>query len=65
MLYIIAKAILGEDYLDTHVINDWIKAFDRKCIHEKYKDAHDRIKLEEKELDDILKYKTIDEVKTK
>ena len=65
MLYIIAKAILGEEYLDSHVINDWIKAFDRKCIHEKYKDAHARVKLEEKELDDILKYKTIDEVKTK
>ena len=65
MLYIIAKTILGEDYLVSHTINDWIKAFDMKCIHERYKDAHDRVKLEEKELDEILRHKVIDEVKIK
>ena len=63
MFYIICKEILGEEYIIEHSIADWVKALDRKCVHEPYHKAHERIELEEKDLDELMKRKAIDEVK--
>ena len=62
MFYIICKEILGEDYIIEHSIVDWVKALNRKCVHEPYHKAHERIELEEKDLDELMKHKAIDEV---